>query len=85
MTYIELQNDGALPNDSINSIEAKPYGEYVEVSMSIDSVAADATHRETTLIVRCIPFHIEDPSRPGQKIRVNCRIESHRSQSLCTL
>ncbi len=68
VTFIDLKNDGALPNDSINSIEAKPSGEYVEVSMSIDSVADDATHHETTLTVRCKTIHIEDPSRPGQKI-----------------
>jgi hypothetical protein len=67
-SFIDLKNHGALPNDVINSIEAKAAGEFVEVRMSIDSVADDATHHETTLTVRCKTVHIEDPSRPGQKI-----------------
>jgi hypothetical protein len=68
VTFFELKNGGAIPNDSINSIEAEWSAEQMEVRMSIDSVTADATHHETTLTVRCRGVHIEDPSRPEQRI-----------------
>jgi len=68
VTYIDLRNDGALPNDLINAIEAELIGSQTEIRLSIDSVAADAAHRETILTVRCRAVYIEDASRPGHKI-----------------
>src|SRR5215471_17536878 len=68
VTFVELDNAGAIPNDSINSIEARWSAKQVEVTMSIDCVAADATHHETTLRVRCRGVHLEDPSHPEQRI-----------------
>jgi hypothetical protein len=65
---IELQNDGWIPNDLINSIDVIQDGEVSVVELSIDSVRANAARKETRLRIACTSIHLEDPKRPGVKI-----------------
>jgi hypothetical protein len=69
VTTFDMKTQGGMPNDFINSVEAKATeGEEVQVEISIDSVAADATRAETFLSFRCKSIHLEDPARPGLRI-----------------
>lgn len=65
----ELDNDGWVPNDLINSIAVvEEVGDASVVEMSIDSVAAGGARHETRLRVSCRSIHLDDPSRPGFSI-----------------
>lgn len=69
VTFLELNNASRIPNELINSVQATAAsGEEVAVTVSIDSVAGDASCHETFLSLRCRTVHIEDPARPGLRI-----------------
>lgn len=67
VTFVDLENDGSLPNDFIDFVDAKPCGEGVEVVLCIGSAASDAVSRGTTLTLRCKTIHIEDPLPSGRR------------------
>ena len=66
---IELRNAGHVPNDSINSfVVTEECEDSVAIEMSINSVNDSTPYFETILRLTCRSIHIEDPSRPGEKI-----------------
>lgn len=66
---IELNGDGQMPNDLINSVEVVDLAEGVAtVELSIDSVDTEAVHHGTVLRLRRKKIWLEDPARPGVRI-----------------
>ena len=67
----ELSNAGHLPNDTIDSIDVvEEIGDIAIIEMSINSVDVIGSDYETILRVTCRSVHIDDPTRPGQKINI---------------
>lgn len=70
VSSLEMQNAGRLPNDLINGIEVlEETADRIRLRISIDSVDASGDRAETTLTVTCRSIHLEDPARPGERIR----------------
>lgn len=67
-----LEPAGPMPNDFINGLTAKPVdlaGVRWQFELSISSVDADATSTEVVVRIIARDMHLEDPARPGVRIR----------------
>ena len=71
---IHLVPPGPLPNDFINAIsvkrldESESHAKYL-FELSIDSVDEQGAATEVLVRIEAADVHLEDPSRPGERIR----------------
>lgn len=72
VTSITFEPSGLIPNDSINEIRAEPLvndqSKYLVV-MSMDSVDATGRHAEVVITMRVDSMALEDPRKPGERIK----------------